>query len=52
MTPPHGEEIRMPLPVHPSVQSNGTTKMFDSAFEAKKLFECMIHPINVSKFFA
>ncbi|CAD5123363.1 DgyrCDS11720 [Dimorphilus gyrociliatus] len=53
MTPPHGEEIRMPLPVHPSVQSNGTVpKMFDSAFEAKKLFECMIHPINVSKFFS
>ncbi|CAH1792356.1 unnamed protein product [Owenia fusiformis] len=47
-----GDTSTMTLTDLEPLPKSGAPYMYDSTHEAKKLFECMIHPVKVDKFFS
>ena len=52
ISPTSARERTEPVPSHPQDNHTFQTYMYDSKEEARKLFECLIHPVVTEKFFA
>ena len=52
-SPEQARERTEPLPPHPLAREGDSSQpyMHDSQAEARKLFECLIHPVTPQKFF-
>lgn len=51
LSPGMTKELIVSMPSHPTDAASSQPYMFDSQEEARKLFECLLHPVKSDKFF-